>query len=163
MQETYILPDDKEIIEKKFKDYKISKNNLWLIKPADGMIGKGIKILTNFSDLYDRGVVTKYIHNPLLLNGKKFDLRLYVLITSFLPLKIYLNKEGLVRITVNDYNLDEKNFKNIYTHLTNTQVNVKNKNFIHSKNFTDERGHLWSITALKNYLKRKGTNQKKNK
>ncbi len=161
MQETYILPDDKEIIEKKFKDYKISKNNLWLIKPADGMIGNGIKILTNFSDLYDRGVVTKYIHNPLLLNGKKFDLRLYVLITSFLPLKIYLNKEGLVRITTKYFTLDKNNYNNSFIHLTNTGVNKKNKNYIFSKNFTDENSNKWSLATLKNYLKRNGINYKK--
>jgi len=161
MQETYILPDDKEIIEKKFKDYKISKNNLWLIKPGVGSLGNGIKILTNFSDLYDRGVITKYIHNPLLLNGKKFDLRLYVLITSFLPLKIYLNKEGLVRITTKYYTLDENNYNNSFIHLTNTGVNQKNKNYIFSKNVTDENSNKWSLATLKNYLKRNGINYKK--
>ena len=109
MQETFVLPDDKEIIKEKFKDYKLSNDNLWIFKPPDLLLGIGIKFLKNFTNLTQKGVITRYIPNPLLLYGKKFDLRLYVLISSFLPLKIYLNKEGLVRVTTTDYNLEEKN------------------------------------------------------
>ncbi len=161
MQPSYILPDDKEIIKNKFKDYKLSKDNLWIFKPPDLLLGIGIKFLKNFTNLTKKGVITRYIPNPLLLYGKKFDLRLYVLISSFLPLKIYLNKEGLVRVTTTNYNLEEKNFNDPYIHFTHTVVNMRNKNFTHPKNFTDERGNLWSMAALKNYLERNGKNYNK--
>ena len=161
MQETFILPDDKEIIKEKFKDYKLSKDNLWLIKPPNRLQGKGVKILTNFSNLYHKGIITHYVPNPLLLHGRKFDLRVYIFISSFLPLKIYFNNEGLVRVSVNYYNLDEENYSNSFIHLTNTVLNIKNKNFTHGNNMTDERGNIWSFKAFKNYLIKRGYNYDK--
>lgn len=42
-------------------------------------------------------VVQEYIRNPMLVGGYKFDLRLYVLVTSFHPLKAFLFNDGLAR------------------------------------------------------------------
>jgi len=78
-------------------------------------------------------VISKYISNPLLINGLKFDLRLYVLVTSFDPLKIYIYNEGLVRFASEPY--DISNIKqNVFAHLTNYSINKKSENFIQNKN-----------------------------
>ena len=42
-------------------------------------------------------IIQAYIERPLLYKGYKFDLRVYVLLTRCVPLKLYLYSEGLVR------------------------------------------------------------------
>ena len=49
------------------------------------------------------GLVCQYIANPHLLDGYKYDLRLYVVVTCLNPMKIYLHNEGLTRICVHKY------------------------------------------------------------
>ena len=48
-------------------------------------------------------VVQKYIANPLLYNGYKFDMRLYVLVTSIHPFVCYKFPEGMVRFAAEPY------------------------------------------------------------
>lgn len=64
----------------------------------------------------------RYIDNPLLIGGKKFDLRLYVLVTSFRPLKAYLFKLGFCRFCTVKYDTSVTELDNMYVHLTNVSV-----------------------------------------
>lgn len=86
---------------------------------------------------------SRYIDNPLLINGLKFDLRIYVAVTSFFPLRVYIYNEGdfcfffsflyfwmfqgLARFATEMYRDD--GFKNPFIHLTNYSINKKSKKF----------------------------------
>jgi len=85
-------------------------------------------------------MVSEYISKPLLINGLKFDLRLYVAITSVNPLKIYLYDEGLVRFATEKYEKSMEDTKNVFAHLTNYSINKKNlKRFVQPEG-SDEKG-----------------------
>ena len=157
MQETYLYPEDKEIIKNKFKNYKVDKNNLWLVKPKFGNTGKGIHIFKSLNNESKDFLITKYIINPHLINGKKYDLRIYVLVTGLKPLRIYLNKEGLARIAAEKFTLNESSFENSFIHLTNTGINKKSKNYIFSQDFYSENANKLSLYTYKKYIdKEKG-------
>lgn len=78
--------------------------------------------------------MSRYIARPHLINGLKYDLRIYVLVTSFDPLKVYLFKDGLVRFATEKYSCNMKCLKKKFMHLTNYSVNKKHEAFIQNTN-----------------------------
>jgi len=85
--------------------------------------------------------VSRYITNPLLINGLKFDLRVYVLITSLDPWRIYVYDEGLARFASEPYNAPNPSENasaasqgagknNKFAHLTNYSINKKNDKYV---------------------------------
>jgi hypothetical protein len=83
------------------------EKRFWIVKPASSSQGKGIFITCESSDLenvQDKNMtVSYYISNPLTIDGLKFDLRIYVSITSLNPLRIYMHDDGLVRFATEIY------------------------------------------------------------
>jgi tubulin polyglutamylase TTLL6/13 len=60
----------------------------------------------------------------------KFDLRLYVLVTGVNPLRIYLSKEGLARLSTKMYDeVDDENLDDMMMHLTNYSINKNSQKF----------------------------------
>jgi len=94
---------------------------------------------------------------PHLLGGYKYDLRLYVLITSFEPLTIYLYQDGLVRFATQPYTT--KNRKSRFAHLTNFSVNKKASNYKKAgKDDVEENSSKWRLKTLANSFKQQGLN-----
>lgn len=142
--ETWILPTDLSDFKAQFQNG--SRNRTFIVKPDNGFQGRGIFLTRDLPaniDLTTPLVAQKYIANPLLLGGHKFDLRLYVLVTGCDPLRIFLFEEGLVRLATQPYrkprvaNLDE-----CMVHLTNYSINARNPNFEENNDPTDgANGH----------------------
>lgn len=145
---TYVLPEDYEVLVSLMEIEK----QLWILKPAASSCGKGIKVIKKISDVPKKNkfVVSKYISDPHTINGFKYDLRVYVCVTSFDPLRIYLYQDGLVRFATEQYILSRKSLKKRYIHLTNFSVNKKSKNFIKVQGDSkDGEGSKWSFQALR--------------
>jgi tubulin polyglutamylase TTLL6/13 len=137
------------------------------VKPDCLSQGKGIFLTNNVDDIVfqtnnnpnERIVVQEYLKEPFLIDNLKFDIRLYVLITSCDPLKIFLYHEGIVRFATEEFKsgcLNNANIDNMFIHLTNYAINKDNGKFKHSKNALDDEGHKRSFQTVMNRLRTQG-------
>ncbi|KAH9632836.1 hypothetical protein HF086_005891 [Spodoptera exigua] len=78
---------------------KSRKNKTFIIKPECGSQGRGIYLTKSLRDIKptDKLICQVYLSKPYLVDGYKFDIRVYTLITSCDPLRIFVYNEGLVR------------------------------------------------------------------
>mmetsp|Transcript_27763 Transcript_27763/g.69733 ORF Transcript_27763/g.69733 Transcript_27763/m.69733 type:complete len:729 (+) Transcript_27763:40-2226(+) len=117
--------------------------NTVIVKPSDGSLGEGIFLAQSNSDLDAKllakpnwgagyyALAQKYLPDPLLISGLKFDLRLYVVVTSTDPPQAYLCREGLARFCTAKYEAPTAaNANQHYMHLTNYSVNKKSAGFV---------------------------------
>ena len=66
-------------------------------------------------------IIQKYIQDPLLIHKRKFDIRVFALVTSHNGLmKAYFYKEGYLRTSCKEYSLT--NLHSRMVHLTNDAV-----------------------------------------
>ena len=89
----------------------------------------------------------QYIARPYLIGGKKFDIRIYVLVTSFEPLVAYQFEYGIVRFCTEDYDVSDTSSKT--AHLTNNSLNKDAEGFVANQDVDrDGEGSKWSHAAL---------------
>ncbi|CAF0909007.1 unnamed protein product, partial [Didymodactylos carnosus] len=112
---TYVLPSEYHLFVEEFKR---NPDTIWIMKPAARAQGKGIflfrrlqditawrkgEYLTGYEKEANKGdavetyVVQRYLDNPYVIGGKKFDIRIYMLVTSYNPLRVWLYREGFAR------------------------------------------------------------------
>lgn len=98
---TFLMPVDYSLF---VEEYRKSPHITWIMKPVAKARGSGIFLVNKLSQVKkwakdsrwgamtgkDQYLICKYITNPLLIGGKKFDLRMYVLVVSYRPLKAYV-------------------------------------------------------------------------
>ncbi|XP_046665565.1 probable tubulin polyglutamylase TTLL2 [Homalodisca vitripennis] len=129
--------------------------DVWICKPVGQSQGRGISLFKKLSELvyYSNAVVQRYIQNPLLIGGYKFDLRLYVCVPSFRPLTVYLYKEGLARFGTEKFTLSD--LDNHFAHLTNSSLNKLGPRYTEMKERVGA-GCKWNLRQLRHYLHQAG-------
>jgi hypothetical protein len=147
---TYLLPADYTLFVEEFRR---NPNAMWIMKPTSRSQGKGIFIINKLAQikkwstqsrwaqmpLKEAYVISKYIENPLLIGGKKFDLRIYVLVTSYRPLKAYQYVHGFARFCNAKYNTDMVDIDNPFIHLTNVAIQK------HNEEYNSKHGGKWHV------------------
>lgn len=149
--ETYVLPDQ---VDEFLECYEKAKCT-WIVKPNASSRGRGIFMLRDLSELplEETVVVSRYVDNPLLIQGLKFDLRVYVLVTAFEPLKAYIYREGLTRFASKPYSTKAEHMQDAFRHLTNYSINKNSCKFVENSDLrADNVGHKWSLSALNKHL-----------
>ncbi|NXX21190.1 TTLL4 polyglutamylase, partial [Podargus strigoides] len=156
--QSFILPQDIKLLRKAWEEG--ASHQKWIVKPPASARGIGIQVIHKWSQLPKRRplLVQRYLHKPYLIGGKKFDLRIYVYVTCYDPLRVYLFKDGLVRFASCKYSSSMKSLSNKFMHLTNYSVNKKNMEYKSNSDETACQGHKWALKALWSYLTQKGVN-----
>lgn len=151
---TWIFPAEYTQFQNYVKELKKKrKQKTFIVKPANGAMGHGISLIRNGDKLpsQDHLIVQEYIEKPFLMEGYKFDLRVYILVTSCDPLKIFLYHDGLVRMGTEKYiPPNESNLTQLYMHLTNYSVNKHNEHF--ERDETENKGSKRSIKWFTEFL-----------
>ncbi|XP_026537355.1 inactive polyglycylase TTLL10 [Notechis scutatus] len=156
--------DEREIF---FEIYK--EPHIWICKPTSSNQGRGIFLLKSQAEvrtlqaklqsmedeptyrklpykLPQARIVQRYIDRPLLLEGKKFDVRSYLLIACTVPYMVFFG-HGYVRLTCLNY--DPKS-NDLTSHLTNQYVQKKSPIYSHVKEET-----VWLMERFNNYVNEK--------
>ncbi|XP_078133230.1 tubulin polyglutamylase TTLL5 isoform X1 [Sander vitreus] len=153
--QTFVLPSEYQ----EFCNCFAKDKGPWIIKPVASSRGRGIYLVSNPNQIsMDENIlVSRYINNPLLIDEFKFDVRLYVLVTSYDPVLIYVYEEGLARFATVKYDRTSKNIKNTFMHLTNYSVNKKSSDYVSCDDpEVEDYGNKWSMSAVLRYLKQEG-------
>jgi tubulin polyglutamylase TTLL6/13 len=150
------LPSDYHEFASQFQ----GKLKTFIIKPEGSAQGRGIFLVQTADQVPsdEQLIAQKYVTKPYLLDGLKFDLRVYVLVAGCDPLRVYVYKDGLARFATSDYcPPSKKNLANTFMHLTNYAINKHNPEF--KENAIDgekEEGHKKSLRFVFDRMKAQG-------
>ncbi|XP_037588366.1 probable tubulin polyglutamylase TTLL9 [Cebus imitator] len=118
---TFELPSEYHLFVEEFRK---NPGITWIMKPVARSQGKGIFLFRRLKDIMDwrkdtrnsddqkddipveNYVAQRYIENPYLIGGRKFDLRVYVLVMSYIPLRAWLYRDGFARFSNTRFTLN---------------------------------------------------------
>mmetsp|Transcript_6295 Transcript_6295/g.4497 ORF Transcript_6295/g.4497 Transcript_6295/m.4497 type:complete len:123 (+) Transcript_6295:422-790(+) len=98
-------------------------------------------------------ICQRYLDKPLLLDGYKFDLRVYVLVVGHENMQAFVCDEGLARFCTAKYEAPNKtNYKKSYMHLTNYSINKMSEDYVQAtsggQDLRDEDASKRTLSSL---------------
>jgi tubulin polyglutamylase TTLL9 len=153
-----VLPQEYSLF---LEEFKKSDGATWIMKPIGKSQGKGIFLFNQLSQISDwkkdhtwkadgphaeAYVVQRYILRPFLVGGKKFDMRLYCLVTSYSPLTVWVHRAGFARFSNTRYSDDPDDLTNSYMHLTNYSIQKTDVNY------DADQGIKWHVRDLRLHI-----------
>jgi tubulin polyglutamylase TTLL6/13 len=157
--QTWVLPRDFNDLKNQFTG---KRAKTFICKPEASSQGRGIFLTRSLEEIPEKCVVQRYLHKPYLLEGLKFDLRVYVLVAGCDPLRLFIHKEGLVRLATEPYVMPTSgNLGEICMHLTNYAINKNNPKFEFNQNEQDDfTGHKRSLSTFFKHMEATGVDTK---
>ncbi|KAL0219905.1 hypothetical protein P9112_005558 [Eukaryota sp. TZLM1-RC] len=160
---TFVLPGEYALFLEAFR----KEQGTWIMKPSARAQGRGIFLISKPSEVLEWKrslgdskeknlyIIQKYIQNPFLIGGRKFDIRFYVLVLSYSPLLVYLYREGFARFSSSRFSMSQESIGDSFVHLTNVAIQKKSNQSNHV-GVDDIGGHYsslkWSLNSLLLYL-----------
>ncbi|WP_108445729.1 PqqD family peptide modification chaperone [Halomonas denitrificans] len=119
----YVMPDDYHALQQAARSRPEQR---WILKPTNASKGKGVRVLSDVAEapLARDWLVQEYLANPHTIRGHKYVLRLYVLISSLAPLRVYLYRQGFAKLASEPWDPDDAD--NPFSQLTNPDINALN-------------------------------------
>lgn len=133
----------------------MAPRNIWIVKPAGKSRGRGIECESSLAYILNqRGaahsesawIAQKYIERPLLVGGVKWDIRQWVLVTSYNPLTVWFYDRCYLRFCCYPFELD--NLSNKYVHLSNNSIQKHSAAF----DVTSIEGNMWHVARFSEWL-----------
>jgi tubulin polyglutamylase TTLL9 len=157
------------------EEFKRNPDTIWIMKPCGQAQGRGIFLINKLSQIInwkkdarfeertansqasagtsegepepevEEYVVQRYVANPYLVGGKKFDMRIYCMVTSYRPLRAYLYRSAFARFSGVPFSMEGDAISNNVVHLTNVAIQKT------ADGYDPSKGCKWQMYQLKRW------------
>lgn len=137
----YSMPRDYHLLQQAALDDPCRR---WILKPKNASRGRGIRVVSDIASvpMESSWMVQQYLANPHIMRQRKYVLRLYVLVSSIDPLRVYLHRQGFAKLASAPYDVNDAD--NPFSQLTNPDINALNGGVEVPVEFVDlERYRAW--------------------